>query len=119
MLIGFHILNIMLYCGLTAYKWEIGVNGRELTKRERKHCCARAYIYAIMITSNIIWAICLTSAADEIVQGLEIGYGIFIIFCFYVDLRFVKCKNLKYACKSYFEDPDSDDDTRSEVLYNP
>ena len=90
-----------------------------MTKRESKRCCARFYIYFILLASNILWALCLTSAAEEIVQKLEVGYGIWILFCFYVDIRYVKCKNLKYACKSYDEDPVFDGHTQAEITNDP
>ena len=100
-LIGLHILNVLLYYGLTAEQFTMTVNGRKLTKKERKHCCARFYIYIILILSNILWISCLIRAKEEINPQPEVCFGIFLLLCLSVDICFIKCKNLKYACISY------------------
>ena len=115
-LIGLHILNILLYYGLTAEQFTLTVNGRKLTKKERKHCCARFYIYLILIISNTLWILCLISAKEDI-NIPEACFGIFLLLCLSVDICFIKCKNLKYACISYQEDYSVFDGyTRAEVL---
>ena len=43
-------------CGRKSKKCQLTVNGHELSKKERKRYCAKAYIYTAVIISNALWA---------------------------------------------------------------
>lgn len=40
--------------GMYAEEMQVSVNGRELTRKERKRCCTRAFIWTSIILLNIL-----------------------------------------------------------------
>merc|ERR1712060_387173 len=54
-----NLISMCMLCGMKAKECSVGVNGRQLSKKERKRCCARAFY----ITQGIVLTILILVGA--------------------------------------------------------
>ena len=87
------------------------INSRQLSKKESKRCCTRAYFWSIIVVANCLWIVYLTEYYEAMKWELyfddssqEYWITAIVVVTFFADIAFLKCKNLKYACSSYYTD---------------
>ena len=97
------LLTCVMLCGMKAEAFSMRANGRELTKKERKRCCTRAYIWTSLIILNALVGLTIGLMWDYIpidAEGIVMGLAVLAVI---LDLVSIKCKNYKYFCASYWE----------------
>ena len=110
------LLACVMLCGMKAKAFSMRANGRELTKKERKRCCTRAYIWTSLIILNALVGLTIGLLWDEFdKEDMEIVLSI-AAFCLLADLCAVKCKNWKYFCASYVETDDYERVSKSQQI---
>ena len=90
----------------------MSVNGRKLSKKERKRYCAKQYIYSVMIVQNGLWITALALNWDyytyEIDENTMWGLVAVVGLAALLDSRLIGKKYFKYMCKDTY---DADDDS--------
>ena len=107
---------LIAMCVLQAVLWaqrklgfiKVSHGGRELSKKEKKRCGIRFYIYLIMIGGSLLWAAFLFPIMD-ILERKNLTWTLYLLAgSVILDVFVIKTKNFKYLCSSYVKS-DHDD----------
>ena len=111
-------MPMIILCGLAAicmacsihseHSTEATQNGRQLSAKESRGCCARAYIWAQIIVMNVCLVLTLFMYGLE--SHLTITFISIIVVCLILDIYCVSCSNFKYFCGSYLDSANDSDD---------
>ena len=105
----FGVMGMIIACNIhsdTPCRAE--VEGRKLTNSEARRCCARTYIYTLIILMNgcliatfFMWSLGKMDLAIYIVT---------MVVCLILDIYCVKSSNFKYFCGSFYDTAEDWDD---------
>ena len=78
-----------------------------MTPKESKRCCKRFYIYFVIVLATGLWIWAINEYTNDVGDAIELTILCPALIVFVIlDIYYIKCKDMKYACASFWEDED-------------